>query len=462
MTVLSTATRSELPWFHGIGLLVQLRPATLLSVGVGLVLVVVLGERPLGLLTQRLLTVTTSTSRCARVRRRIAFAMSKSGLGMVIGLGCGLACFVSGCGSIIPVKEDGGGSAGGAGGARAGNGGAGGAGATGGGGTGGAVDAGGTKDATAPDTGRDAAPPDTGRDAAPLDTGRDATPPDAGRDATAPDSGIDAPTTTCDVSQPFGTLVLVPGVNQDSSNDTTGRLTSDELTIFFASDRSGSGSNDLYTATRTSRTASFGTPQLVAGVNTSSADGFPSVTADALNLFFESSGPGTYDVYVASRTSTAAQFSTPSLVPNVDSNLGDAQPYILADGSALYFMSFRPGVGDADIWRSSFQPGAGFAAPVIVSTINTPSPEYAATPTADELAIYWASNRADSPAKGSFDIWMAKRASRTASFDPPVNVQELNTSGLEEPNWISPDKCRLYFTRFGATGYKIFVASRSP
>jgi len=255
---------------------------------------------------------------------------------------------------------------------------------------------------------------------------------------------------------------MVPGVNQDSSNDSIARLNPDELTIFFASDRSGgSGSNDIYSATRTSRTASFGTPQLVAGVNTSSNDAFPSVTSNALNLFLESSGPGTYDVYVATRTSTAAQFSTPSLVPNVDSNLGDGQPHILADGSALYFVSFRPGVGDADIYRSSFQAGQ-FTAPVIVSTINTPSPEYVPTPTSDELAIYFASNRADAPSKGSFDIWMAKRASRSADFDPPVNVQELNTANLEEPSWISPDKCRLYFTRFGATGYKIFVASRSP
>jgi len=188
------------------------------------------------------------------------------------------------------------------------------------------------------------------------------------------------------------------------------------------------------------------------------------VTSNALNLFLESSGPGTYDVYVATRTSTAAQFSTPSLVPNVDSNLGDGQPHILADGSALYFVSFRPGVGDADIWRSSFQPGAGFAAPVIVSTINTPGPEYAATPTTDELAIYFASNRADAPAKGSFDIWMAKRASSSASFDPPVNVQELNTSNNEIPDWISPDRCRLYFDRLGTTagGDKIYVAERAP
>jgi hypothetical protein len=57
---------------------------------------------------------------------------------------------------------------------------------------------------------------------------------------------------------------------------------------------------------------------------------------------------------------------------------------------------------------------------------------------------------------------VAERASRTADFDPPVNVQELNTGADEHPNWLSPDRCRLYFQRYGATGYKIYVASRSP
>jgi hypothetical protein len=57
----------------GVGLLMQLRPAMLLSVGSGMILVVVVGARPLGLLTQRLLTVSTKlrSARVLRIVRRL-------------------------------------------------------------------------------------------------------------------------------------------------------------------------------------------------------------------------------------------------------------------------------------------------------------------------------------------------------------------------------------------------------
>jgi hypothetical protein len=74
--------------------------------------------------------------------------------------------------------------------------------------------------------------------------------------------------------------------------------------------------------------------------------------------------------------------------------------------------------------------------------------------------IFFQSDRTDSPAKGGRDIWMARRSSTTASYDPPVNVQELNTAADEYPSWLSPDNCRLYFSRSGPTGDKIYVAER--
>jgi hypothetical protein len=56
---------------------------------------------------------------------------------------------------------------------------------------------------------------------------------------------------------------------------------------------------------------------------------------------------------------------------------------------------------------------------------------------------------------------MTKRASTTANFDPPVNVQELNTANEDWPDWLSPDRCRIYFERGGTSGRKIYVAERS-
>jgi F0F1-type ATP synthase assembly protein I len=57
----------------GVGLFTQLRPTVLLSVGIGMVLAVVVGARPFGLLTLRLLTVSTKlrSARVLRIVRRL-------------------------------------------------------------------------------------------------------------------------------------------------------------------------------------------------------------------------------------------------------------------------------------------------------------------------------------------------------------------------------------------------------
>jgi len=265
--------------------------------------------------------------------------------------------------------------------------------------------------------------------------------------------GPDTPAPTCDVSHPFGTPVPVPGLNA-TGNDAGARLMPDELTVYFQSDRSGD--RDIYMATRATRTAAFGTPQLVGGVNSVGSDAWPSPTGDGLMLFFETMRTGPNQVFVATRNTILAQFSGAAGVVNVSQGVESGQPYVIPSGRALYLF-----IG-ADLFRAELGANAQFETPVAVSTINTPSVEYFATPTGDELTLYFASNRTDAPAKGNFDIWMARRASSTAAFDPPVNVQELNTANEEFPSWISPDNCRLYFSRGDAAGEKIFMAERAP
>jgi hypothetical protein len=141
----------------------------------------------------------------------------------------------------------------------------------------------------------------------------------------------------------------------------------------------------------------------------------------------------------------------------------DYQPFLLPAGSALYFISNRAGSfnNSTDIYRAARGSTGQLDAPVQVSTVNTPSHEQTPVPTSDELVLYFASDRPDSPAKGGLDIWLTKRASPTDAFEPPVNVQELNTSGIEWVDWLSPDRCRIYFDRGGGTDNKAYVAERS-
>jgi hypothetical protein len=265
-----------------------------------------------------------------------------------------------------------------------------------------------------------------------------------------------ASTVACDTSKPFGTPALVEGLNGTTGNDSGARLSPDELTVYFNSDRDGV-SRDIYAASRATRTAAFGNVYPLTGINTSGSEGWPSATADGLKMFFETGRPSPNQVYVATRTTLIAQFSGAAQVANVATGMESGQPFVLPDGSALYLF-----IG-AHIYRSQLGASGQFDAPVALSTLNSSAIEYFPIPTPDELTIYFASTRSDATAKGYFDIWMAKRASRADDFGPPVNVQELNTALEEFPSWVSADNCRIYFSRStsGTSGERIYVAERS-
>ena len=106
------------------------------------------------------------------------------------------------------------------------------------------------------------------------DAGQDAsTPSDAGGDGGGDDGNdgsvdADATVLACDLTKEFGTPLLVPGVNTTAIEDSA-RLSQDELTIYWNSDRAEAGADyDLYFATRPSRTSSFGPASRMSNGNT--------------------------------------------------------------------------------------------------------------------------------------------------------------------------------------------------
>jgi Tol biopolymer transport system component len=272
--------------------------------------------------------------------------------------------------------------------------------------------------------------------------------------ATGGSGGSGGAAGACNAAHPFANPILVDGVNSTNANDHGARLSLDELSVYFHSDRGG-GSIDLYTATRPSRNASFANLTALTSLNDPATDdAWPSVTADGLSIFIETQrtgSPGTPQVWVATRATVAGAFSAPTAVANIGS-MG-AQPFVLPDGSALYFTS--PG----DLYRTG-RANDRFGTPVALSTVNSSSYDAIPVLTPDELVLYFASNRPDSQAKGDLDIWTSKRASRNVPFEAPLPVLELNTAAEDEPTWITPDNCRLYFSRGGSTGVKIYVAER--
>jgi len=151
-----------------------------------------------------------------------------------------------------------------------------------------------------------------------------------------------------------------------SSGEYFPNISSDGLSLFFASDRPGSGFIDLYVAKRETiqddwtAAVNLGSP-----VNTSAFEGWPSISADGLSLFFCSFRPGGYgsgELWVSTRATIDESWGEPvNLGPSVNAASDDACPSISADGSTLYFFSDRSGgVGGNDLWQVKILPVVDF------------------------------------------------------------------------------------------------------
>jgi Tol biopolymer transport system component len=292
--------------------------------------------------------------------------------------------------------------------------------------------------------------------------------PDASvHDAPNPDVATgsgDAPQAACDVTKPFGTITNLAGVNSNSV-DEWGWLSADQLMVYFTSAATNSSDLNLYQATRATTTAAFSTPQLMGAINTTNSEERPVVTADGLTLFAQSNASGSTHIYVAARTSPAAQFGSLTMAGGVNdttTNVIDADPWISGDGLTMYLASTRNGT--YDIFRTTrASTTATFDTPTAVAELNGGSIEDAPVVSADGLEIFFASNRAAN-SNGRNDIWHATRASTADGFGMATEVTELSGTATEDfPTWISPDRCMLLFTsdRTGGNGsYDIWVATR--
>jgi Tol biopolymer transport system component len=260
-----------------------------------------------------------------------------------------------------------------------------------------------------------------------------------------------------------------------SYDDSSPFISADGLSLYFASNRpGGSGDFDLLVATRTPASETWSEPvNLGQSINSSSLEWHPSLTADGLELYFDSDRPGgqgSWDLWVSKRESIEDDWETPvNLGPQINTSLFEESSSISGDGLTLLWNSKRPGgFGDSDIWmttRSSRDQPWG--EPVNIGpAINTELLESNAIISTDGSAIFftawpWPDGY------GDFDIWFARRAGD--DWSEPVNIgPNINTAFSEYCPNISSDGKMLYFSdwptqRPGGNGAEdIWQASIEP
>jgi ankyrin repeat protein/beta-lactamase regulating signal transducer with metallopeptidase domain/Tol biopolymer transport system component len=204
-------------------------------------------------------------------------------------------------------------------------------------------------------------------------------------------------------------------------------------------------------------------------VNRSTNEFDPSISADGLELYFNSGRPGGLgqtDLWVATRKTRTDPWAEPiNLGPTVNSPAGDKAPCISADGLSLYFSSDRPGgSGGLDLWVTTRQTRTvPWGEPVNLGPpVNSTADEHSPSISTDGLTLYFAEHTLRRPGGyGSGDIWVTTRKTKHDPWDTPVNLgPTVNSSAWDQAPSISDDGLTLYFDSEVSGGSDLWMTTR--
>lgn len=239
-------------------------------------------------------------------------------------------------------------------------------------------------------------------------------------------------------------------------------LTADLLEIIFESYRPGSkGKGDLWVATRADPTDPWDPPTALAALNTPAEDTTPELSPDGLTLYFASDRleTGDLEIYLTTRPHRGAPWSAPELVEELSTPQDDTSATLSADG---LFLTMASGVSDDNTFdlywstRSSVDDPWSALTPFV--ELNSPQNEDSVTFTSDQTLFVLASYRPGG--KGGGDIWQAIRPSDQQPFMSPSPINEVNSDANEHDPWISPDGRTIVFVSDRTGQNDLYMASR--
>ena len=252
--------------------------------------------------------------------------------------------------------------------------------------------------------------------------------------------------TVADAEFILGTATKLPEPVNSTHTDFSSSISADGLELYFTSTRPG-GNFDTWVARRADVTEPFETTEFVG------RGAHPDISADGLSLFVNDGGRfGQRDLFVYTRPTADADWEPrENLGENVNSADFDRLPSISHDALTLYFTrSSGQNAGTFELWTTSrIDPADPFAfgpAVYLDAPINDPG-AWAPEISSDGLAFFFSST----PGRDGFgqsDLWVSTRPSINAPWRDPVNLGDaVNTSEVECCADISADGRTLYFSR---------------
>ena len=228
---------------------------------------------------------------------------------------------------------------------------------------------------------------------------------------------------------PWGTPMLIP----------TGANPADDGTMSWAGGefvyaQAVGGVKHLHAMTYGS--AGFGTPAVLPFSTTMFDDESPRFSTDDLTLYFASNrGGASLDIYAVHRTTPAGAWGPPMLVAGP--NTGGTDKWYAPCDADHYLVVSASAAGDTDIYE-----GIVGAAPAVVTALSSATNDTSAFLTRDCLTAYFASVR-----DGTTDLWMSQRSSVNAAWAAPTKVTDFGIADNEEDPWIAPDARTFTFAK---------------
>lgn len=288
-------------------------------------------------------------------------------------------------------------------------------------------------------------------------------------DASAPsdgavDSGSDGASVIptgpkCDLHAPFTSFERLASLHTTGELHPT--LSQDELEVFFHRTSDSDNLDHIYRSTRADRDASFtsvldsvraiDTWATTAGL-TNLAE--PSLSGDGKRLYFQADDVNDVaGIYVAVRATPANDFTAFYRVELPTPALGDVAPFIMADDRVLLYSD------NGQLSRASL---FGEVAATQITKLVTGKGGQASVLSNDGTVLYFNGGAGPTMFVADVDI-VAGTVTNVApvpTLDGGLN-DDQNAPATEEPGFLSPDNCRLYYHRSDGSGV-LYVATRQP
>ena len=268
---------------------------------------------------------------------------------------------------------------------------------------------------------------------------------------------------------------LSPTVNSGGCPKLGPCISADGLELYFASNlHGGYGSLDLWVATRETIEHEWGEPNNLGElVNTVEEDDNASLSADGLELYFNSLRPGGMgggDLWVTRRATKNDPWGLPeNLGPPINSKKHESAPSISADGLELYFTFSETRFDPVRVFYVARREttDAPWGEPVSLDpVINSWPCLWEPEISSGGFLLLWADYWNGDPHPDGFgatDLWYSRRATKDGPWSEPVNLgPAINTVYAESGPSLSADGSTLYFSSNLSVGLGLDAIWQAP